>query len=133
MKFMEEQYETSCHVSTAWPLQGQMFRPLIGIDTLSRGRMYKTKLRAWGIRKYNLEQDMAALARTIEQRKGRGKASKVFKQGKPFAFKAKIDIHLRMKNMLEELIKSIVIDAPMPERFVCVNPSAKRRRYPFNK
>ena len=84
--------------------------------------MYKTKLGAWGIRKYNLEQGMAALAQTIGQRKRQGKASKVTKQGKLFAFKAKIDSHLRKKKMLEELIKSIVIDAPMLEGFICVIP-----------
>lgn len=80
--------------------------------------MYKTKLRAWGIRKYNPEQAMVALAQTIEQRKKQGKASKVFKQGKPFA-KAKIDSHLREKKKTpEELTKSTVIDAPMPEGFI---------------
>ena len=84
--------------------------------------MYKTKLRAWGIRKYNPEQAMVALAQTIEQRKRQGKASKVFKQGKPFA-KAKIDSHLRKKKKtLEELTKSTVIDAPMPEGFIIVTP-----------
>jgi hypothetical protein len=77
---MEEQYGT-CHVCTAWLPQGQMFRPLIGIDTLSRDRMYKTKLRAWVIHRYNLEQATATLAQTIEQRKRQWKASKVFEQG----------------------------------------------------
>lgn len=95
---------------------------LLGIDTLSRDRMYKTKLRAWRIRKYNLEQAMAVLAQTIEQRKREGKASKIFKQGKPFA-KEKIDSHLKKKKKtLEELMKSTVIDAPMPEGFICVTP-----------
>jgi hypothetical protein len=99
-----------------------MFGPLLGIDTLSRDRMYKTKLRAWRIRKYNLEQAMAVLAQTIEQRKREGKASKIFKQGKPFA-KEKIDSHLKKKKKtLEELMKSTVIDAPMPEGFICVTP-----------
>jgi hypothetical protein len=65
---MEEQYGT-CHVCAAWLPQGQMFRPLIGIDTLSRDRMYKTKLRAWGIHRYNLEQATATLAQTIETEK----------------------------------------------------------------
>jgi hypothetical protein len=85
--------------------------------------MYKTKFRAWDIRKYNMEQTMAALARNVERRKRQGKASKVFKQGKPFAAKAKIDSHLRKKKKtLEELTKSTVIDAPMPEGFICVTP-----------
>lgn len=89
---------------------------------LLRDRMYKTKLRAWDIRKYNREQDMAALAQTIEQRKRQGKASKVFQQGKPFA-KAKIDSHLRKKKKtLEELTKSTVVDAPMPDGFIIVAP-----------
>jgi hypothetical protein len=84
--------------------------------------MYKTKLRAWGIRKYNLEQAMAVLAQTIEQRKREGKASNIFKQGKPFA-KEKIESHLKKKKKtLEELMKSTAIDAPMPEGFICVTP-----------
>ena len=72
---------------------------------LRRDRMYKTKLRAWGIRRYNLEQ-------TIEQGK---------RQGRPFA-KAGIDNHQRKekKKTLEELMNSTVIDAPMLGGFIGV-------------
>ena len=53
MRFMEEQYGLLA-VSTAWPSPGQMFGPLLAL-TLRRDRMYKTKLRAWDIHKYNRE------------------------------------------------------------------------------
>jgi hypothetical protein len=89
--------------------------------------MYKTKLRAWGIRKCNLEQ-------TIEQGKDKGKPPKFSNKGSPFD-KAGIDSHRRKKKKtLEELMKSTVIDAPMPGRFICVTllPS-DGDRYPFDK
>src|SRR2546421_11207958 len=84
--------------------------------------MYKTRLKAWGITKYNPEAIMAALVRNIENRKRLGKRTRLFKNDAPFS-RAKIDSHLKKKGMTEEqLLRKVPSDASLPAGFTCVTP-----------
>jgi hypothetical protein len=84
--------------------------------------MYKTRLGAWNITKYNLEATMAALVRNIENRKRGGKRSLVYKNGMPFS-RAKITSHLKKKGMTaDQLLRKVPSDASMPAGFTCVTP-----------
>src|SRR4051794_20096760 len=84
--------------------------------------MYKTRLKNWGITKYNPEAIMAALIRNIENRKRVGKRTRIFKNDAPFS-RAKIASHLKKKGMtVEQLLRRVPSDASMPAGFVCVTP-----------
>jgi hypothetical protein len=84
--------------------------------------MYKTRLKAWNIAKYNLEVTMAALVKNIESRKRGGKRSLLYKNGVPFS-RAKIASHLKKKGMTaDELLRKVPSDAPMPAGFTIVTP-----------
>ena len=88
--------------------------------------MYKTRLKAWGLRKYTLEPSIKALAQTIERRKRVGKATRVMKNDRVFP-QARILSHLKKKGItLEDVLKDLEVSAPTPEApegYRCLTPS----------
>ena len=84
--------------------------------------MYKTRLKSWGVIKYNPEPIMAALARNIENRKRHGKRTLIYKNQAPFS-RTKITSHLKKKRMtLDQLLRKVPSDASMPAGFICRTP-----------
>ena len=86
-------------------------------------RMYKTRFKAWGLRKYTLEPSIKALAQTIERRKRVGKATRILKNDRVFP-QARILSHLKKKGItLEDVLKDLELSAPTPDGYRCLTPS----------